>query len=287
MQITALQTFLTIVETGSLVRASEQLNVTQSTVTMRLKGLESETGQRLLHRQKSGVVLTPAGTKLLEYAQVITGLWRQALMETGLPDGFNRLCNVGCTPDLWSTAGKDLCDFIKAAHPEMALSVLLGSETDLEGWLNEGKVDICLCHEPLARSKQSVYRMGEDDLVLYSDRPKTPARFDTHYVFVDHGPEFRRQHGEEYYDADTARMSFNSSTAALDYLLEHSGSAYLPRATVLAHARGKKLHEVAAAVSFSRSYYLVVADLQLKQTPSLQKTLLDFSESAPPEFVAE
>ena len=33
MNIVNLQTFLSIVETGSLVRASEQLNVTQSTVT--------------------------------------------------------------------------------------------------------------------------------------------------------------------------------------------------------------------------------------------------------------
>jgi len=33
MNITALQTFLAIVDSGSLVRASQQLHVTQSTVT--------------------------------------------------------------------------------------------------------------------------------------------------------------------------------------------------------------------------------------------------------------
>ena len=54
MHLAALQTFLAIVETGSLVRASQRLNVTQSTVTARLKGLEAELGQTLLYRQKSG-----------------------------------------------------------------------------------------------------------------------------------------------------------------------------------------------------------------------------------------
>ena len=53
MNITSLKTFLAIVETGSLVRASEKLHVTQSTVTARLKTLEDELGQILLTRQKS------------------------------------------------------------------------------------------------------------------------------------------------------------------------------------------------------------------------------------------
>ena len=65
MTIVNLQTFLSIVETGSLVRASEQLNVTQSTVTARLKSLEEALGSQLLNRDKSGVSLTPAGAKLM------------------------------------------------------------------------------------------------------------------------------------------------------------------------------------------------------------------------------
>ncbi|MFN3211390.1 MAG: LysR family transcriptional regulator, partial [Roseovarius sp.] len=78
MNIAALHTFLAIVDNGSLVRASQVLNVTQSTVTARLHTLEDEIGQQLLNRQKSGTTLTPAGTRLLRYARVMTGLWRQA-----------------------------------------------------------------------------------------------------------------------------------------------------------------------------------------------------------------
>ncbi|MEM7236781.1 MAG: LysR family transcriptional regulator, partial [Pseudomonadota bacterium] len=36
MNLASIQTFVAIVETGSLVRASQRLNVTQSTVTVRL-----------------------------------------------------------------------------------------------------------------------------------------------------------------------------------------------------------------------------------------------------------
>ena len=53
MNLSNLQTFLEIVETGSLIRASENLNVTQSTITARLKTLEQELGQTLFLRRKS------------------------------------------------------------------------------------------------------------------------------------------------------------------------------------------------------------------------------------------
>ena len=72
MNQSALKTFIAIIETGSLVKASERLNVTQSSVTMRLKALEEEVGQTLIIRQKSGVSLTAAGTKLLSYARDIS-----------------------------------------------------------------------------------------------------------------------------------------------------------------------------------------------------------------------
>ena len=55
MNLAGLQTFLAILNAGSLARASEQLHVGQSTVTARLQKLEEEIGQTLFHRQKSGV----------------------------------------------------------------------------------------------------------------------------------------------------------------------------------------------------------------------------------------
>ena len=63
MNTITLETFVAIVETGSLVRASERLHVTQSTVTTRLNTLEQDLGQTLIHRQKSGAVMTLAGLK--------------------------------------------------------------------------------------------------------------------------------------------------------------------------------------------------------------------------------
>ena len=120
MNIVSLQTFIAIVETGSLVRASQRMNVTQSTVTARLKTLEQEIGQILLNRQKSGVTLTPAGTKLLSYARIMCGLWRQAKFETSLPAGLDTVCTFGCDRELWHGTGRQFCYDIFSNHPKLS-----------------------------------------------------------------------------------------------------------------------------------------------------------------------
>jgi DNA-binding transcriptional LysR family regulator len=70
---TGTETFLAIVESGSLSRAAERLKVTQSTVSLRLKNLESELGCTLIGRRRGerNIELTPAGKAYLSFAEQV------------------------------------------------------------------------------------------------------------------------------------------------------------------------------------------------------------------------
>lgn len=258
MNIVALQTFISIVETGSLVRASEQLNVTQSTVTVRLRTLEQELGATLLNRQKSGVTLTASGTKLLGYAEIMIGLWQQARQETAPPAGIDSVCNFGCDADLWPDLGKCAFDDVNNGNPRMALSVWPGDQAGLYRMLNAGLLDLALTYRLAAPGDQTVYRLPPDELVLYATEPNRPVRFDPGYIFVDLGAEFRTQHALAFSDAGTARVSFGSAIWALDYMLEWEGTAYLPKRLALPHLRAGRLFEMKGAPTFQRSIFLIV-----------------------------
>lgn len=260
MNIVCLQTFLAIVETGNLVRASQKMHVTQSTVTARLKTLENEIGQALLNRQKSGATLTPAGTKLLQYARIMTGLWRQAKFETALPEGLDAVCTFGCDRELWHGPGRKFFYDILSEHPEIALSVHQGSGADLENWLVEGAVDIILTYEAVARGNQTVHDLPAERLVLYSSRSDAPVVGDPDYIFVDHGSEYRRMHAESYHDAGVARISFDSSWWALQFIIDNRGSAYLPEALADHFVRQGRIFPVNNAPIFVRKKCLVVND---------------------------
>ncbi|MEM6586974.1 MAG: LysR family transcriptional regulator [Pseudomonadota bacterium] len=264
MNISALQTFLAIVDTGSLVRASQVLNVTQSTVTARLKALEEELGQHLLNRQKSGTTLTPAGTRLLSYARIMTGLWRQAKYETGLPAGLASVCTFGCDRELWDGPGRAFFNGVLADNPDMALAVRQGSARDLEGWLSEGAVDVIMTFESVARGAQTVLALTPERLVLVSDRPDTPIDADPMYIFVDHGEDYRRQHAEDYHGAGVARISFDSSWWALQCMLDRGGSAYLPEDIVASDIAEGRLFLSHGAPVYTRKKNLIVNDASLQ-----------------------
>jgi len=267
MNIVSLQTFIAIVETGSLVRASQRLHVTQSTVTARLKTLEDELGQRLLNRHKSGTTLTPAGTKLLRYARVMTGLWRQAKYETALPEGLSSVCTFGCDRELWHGPGRAFFNGVVSGRAEMAVSVMQGGARDLETWLAEGMVDVILTYDATLRGHQTVYPLPPEDLVLFSDRPNTPIEGDPLYIFVDHGSDYRRRHDEVYHNAGVARFSFDSSWWALQIMLDRGGSAYLPRALAQPYVERGRLHELVSAPVFTRKKHVIVNDAAARNWP--------------------
>ena len=57
--------FMTIIETGSLTRAAEQLGCTQSAVSHCLDALEQEVGFTVMRRSRAKIQLTSEGERLL------------------------------------------------------------------------------------------------------------------------------------------------------------------------------------------------------------------------------
>lgn len=260
MNLSALQTFLAIVETGSLVKASKRLNVTQSTVTARLKSLEDDLGQTLIIRQKSGATLTAAGGRLKRYAETMTELWRQARQETALPNNVSTVCNIGCHPDLWPHLGQDLFNWIHQTQVDVAVSIWQAGQIELASWLETGLTDISITYWSNAHGNQTVYPLEPDRLILVSTQPNAPIRFNPGYVFVEAGDEFGRQHAAAYADADIAKISFGSADLGLNHILEYGGSAYLPSRVAAPYLHTGQIHLLENAPEFQRNVYMVIND---------------------------
>ena len=260
MNLAVLQTFLAIVETGSLARASQRLYVGQSTVTARLQKLEEDIGQILFHRHKSGVLLTSPGLKFKRYAEAMTDLWQQALQEASMPKGIDSVCNLGCEIDLWSEIGRQLLVKIHRDHPHTALSAWPGKHNELDQWLATGLIDAALTYHPIIQEHLSIHELRSESLVLVSTQPDSPARFDPGYIYVDAGEDFGRRHATAYADAGIAKVSFGCSAWALDFLMDRGGSAYLPEQIAAPYCASGQLHLIADTPVFSRNTYLVTND---------------------------
>ena len=90
-----MQTFIRIVEAGSLSAAARQLGTTQPTVSRRLQALEQQFGQPLIQRSTHALRLTETGERVLERAKALAAEWEdfeQSLREEpARPTGLLRV----------------------------------------------------------------------------------------------------------------------------------------------------------------------------------------------------
>jgi LysR family transcriptional regulator, flagellar master operon regulator len=267
MNLEELRTFLEVVETESLVTAAKRLNVTPSTVSARISGLEEEIGQKLLHRNKSGAELTSPGFKFKRYAEVMLQLWGQARYEVSLPRGFEGVCNVGLDFDLWPGVGQRFLEHLRRHAPGIAVALWPGEQRMIDRWLEIGLVDIAFCHAPPAGERFTSRVLFDDALVMVSTRKAPAPDLSAGYVYVDHGDAFRRQHAAAFPGDVTSALTIASSDWALGHLLRNGGSGYLPRRHVTDAIRDGQLHLVEGAPVLSRRVYLVETAQTVKAWP--------------------
>lgn len=266
MNIVCLRTFLTVMQTGNLNKAAEQLNVTQSTVTTRIDSLEQALGQRLLVRSRRGAELTKAGFAFQRHAELIVQTWELGRKRVGLPRGFSGVFSFTCDDDLWEDLGERVLEFIEGSQPDLAIELWRGHPEQTRRWLSGGLVDLALVSEPIAGPGLVLQRIGNDRLVQVATVPRKVVTWHRDYIFVDLGPEFRRDHAKEWPVDETTKITFAASRWALDYLLVKGGSAFLPWRMARPHVAAQRLFPVDGTPEFERPVYLVwreaSADLQ-------------------------
>ncbi len=273
MNLIAVQTFLAIVECGSMVRASERLNVTQSTVTARLQSLESELGQRLLLRTRRGVALSAHGYRFRHYAEGMLHLWGAARRDLLEHRGTKVQCNLAGHVDLWQRLGAAAVDELQRLQPGVVLSVWPASAEQCERWLVSGLIDMALCYRIGVLEHHTVHDLGDETLRLYATADASGGTRDESYVFVDSGGGFGRHYATTHSGGSIPILSFGSAVWALEHILRRGGSAYFPEQVAAVAVADGRLRAVADAPVFSRSCHLVTNDRVAESWPWLDQFL--------------
>lgn len=279
MNISCLQTFLSVVQTGNLNKAALLLNVTQSTVTARLDTLEDSLGQRLLVRSRRGAEMTKAGFAFRRHAELIVMTWEIGRKKVDLPKGFSGHFSLACHHDLWEAMGAKMIARIAEEQPELAMDIWPGDPDEIRRWMASGLVDAALTLLPLTDAGLDSSRTLIERLVQVSNVDRKVQDWDTGYIFVDHGAEFRRNHAATWSNHETPRFTFASSRWALDHLFENGGSAYLPWRLAEPHVAAGRLFCVDGSTEFKRSLYLIWRGAALNEHPWLPEAATYLAEA--------
>lgn len=112
MTLQQMNYIITISECGSLNKASEQLYVSQPSLTGAVKEVEKELGMTIFHRTGRGVSLTPDGEELVTYARQIM-LQYDALQDRFVAQG-SRKKKFGVSTQHYSFAVQAFVAMVKA-----------------------------------------------------------------------------------------------------------------------------------------------------------------------------
>lgn len=257
MDIESLRTFLEVVRTRHFGKAAEELCVTQSAVSARIRHLEQTLGLTLFIRQRNNIQLTPEGQQLRKHAETIVQVWIRALQETGLSAEFTRGLAVGAMWDLWDTLLRDWVATLRRDMHDTALKIEAGTADLLIRKLVEGVIDLAVLFEPPQLLELELRELGYLNLVLAStQRGQTLEQiFESGYIMVDWGTAFAHAHARHFPDVPAAAMHVNLGALALHHLQNSHGAAYLPEQLLATANSHRRLYRVSDAPCIERSVF--------------------------------
>lgn len=169
MDFKTLKTFHMIVKYGSFVRAAEEMNYVQSTVTMQIQKLESELGVRLIERGERGkkIRLTEAGRLFYEESLPIVKNMEQ--LQTNLSElqfGERGHIRLGVTePTASFRLPRILKEFFNE-FPKINISVDIANTPTLSERVFKGDLDLALCTSPDLGSNLYFEPLFQEDFVV-------------------------------------------------------------------------------------------------------------------------
>ncbi|WP_299258060.1 LysR substrate-binding domain-containing protein [uncultured Kushneria sp.] len=182
-----LMAFVTVAESGGFTAAAKHLHRTQSTISLRIRTLESRLATVLIERNSRLVQLTSDGETFLVYARRLLQLQQEAVaalgrsrpmtLRFGLPEDY---------ADAWLTA---LLARFGAQHPQVQVHIHCRMSTELLEQFERGFLDIVLAvrHTPESSGRaiatEDVVWAAHQDFRLAPTRPIPLALFPEQCIY--------------------------------------------------------------------------------------------------------
>ncbi len=143
LRLQQLLIFEAVVKAGTVLGASRELAMTQPAVSKALHELEQQLGDALFLRGKRGVTLTAFGERFAPHARTVLADLRYLAEDlNAVRSGHRGQIVVGTLISASSTIVPKAIEILRAAAPEIAVTVRVGSNDVLFPALGRGELDL-------------------------------------------------------------------------------------------------------------------------------------------------
>lgn len=167
MNLRDLKYFITLAQVRHFKKASEICCVSQPTLSMQIKKLETELNITLFERDKRDVKITLEGEQLLRYAQQIQQLYNDMKQHaTTLQDPFSGNLKLGLFPTLAPFLLPKIINPLQKACPKLNLQLHEEPTDRLITQLDMGQLDAIIIADDLLTEKFHQHPLFDETLYL-------------------------------------------------------------------------------------------------------------------------
>lgn len=179
MDLRQLRYFAEVAEVGGFNEAAARLNVSQSSISRRVRDLELELGVSLFERDPAGARLTASGRNLLERANVILRQVELARLEAigGSREPMGTVA-LGLSPACAQLFISPLMKRVASALPGVHLQFVEGAQCALLDAVETGKADLALVVSPGVLANHAVRRLPPEELQYVCREPQGEGPID-------------------------------------------------------------------------------------------------------------
>ena len=167
MNIKQLETFVTVAKQLSFTKASEEMFITQSSVSKIIKSLEDELSVQLFHRTPQ-IQLTDAGQELYRHSLDVLSMLNNIPIEIGNLSKLKKgRVRIGIPPIIGSSFFPAVIGSFKAKYPDIDIRLTeVGSKVIIDE-LEKGNLDVgIVCSYPSDRDGYHIYPLVKSQLMV-------------------------------------------------------------------------------------------------------------------------
>lgn len=161
----------TVIEQGSIRKASEELRITQPSLSVKIKTLEEQLGLQLLERTRRGIFPTTEGQKVLEYVySIIDGAERLKVTLDEEQGSIQGHITIGIYDSVARYIWAEFYKYFSKKTPGISISLFTGRSKLIMDYLDNQKLDLALTVEPNDGFEIDVESLYTDTFSFYCSK---------------------------------------------------------------------------------------------------------------------
>lgn len=234
MDTELLKTFIEVQRTRHFGKAAENLYLTQSAVSFRIRQLEQQLGVNLFSRYRNNIQLTAAGERLLPHAEAMLTALQRAKQDVAVSAEQALQLSIAATANVWDAFLLQGFINIQQALPGLSWRAESMGKDQIARQVLERHLDLAILFDAPKVDEMQIDKLGDIKLlpVTTGNHSSAAEAMRKQYILVDWGTAFDIQHARCFPDLPPPYLRTGSARIALELMQQSGGSAYLPETMV-------------------------------------------------------